>query len=107
VFTAYDNEIALAQLSLRCRNYEVSFTRLERAHVLAQRSTSRHCYVHWLMLVAGLRQYDYREVAGQILRIPASALFSRLWVPLGNTGRARTSAFKPMPIPEDLRHFFP
>lgn len=107
MFTVYDNEIALAQLAMRCRNYKVCFIRLERAHALAQRSTARHCYVHWLMLVTGLRQYDYREVAGQIPRILASALFSGLWVPPGNTGRAHTSAFKPMPIPEDLRNFFP
>lgn len=106
MFAAYDKEIALAQLALRCRNYDVCFIHLERAHALAQRSTTRHCYVHWMMLVAGKRQNDYREVAGQIPRILASALFSRLWVPEGNTGRARISAFKPMPVPDDLRHLF-
>ncbi|MDO8456935.1 MAG: DUF3703 domain-containing protein [Burkholderiaceae bacterium] len=106
MFATYDKEIALAQLALRCGNYEECFVHLERAHVLAQRSTARHCYVHWLMLVAGQRRNDYREVAGQIQRIVASALFSRLWVPMGNTGRARISAFKPMPVPEDLRQFF-
>lgn len=106
MFTVYDNEIELARLALRCCNYEACFTRLERAHALAQRSTARHCHVHWLMLVAGWRRHDYREVAGQIPRILASTLFSRVWVPIGNTGRARISAFKPMPIPVDLRHFF-
>jgi len=106
VFATYDKEIALAQLALRCGNYEVCFIHLERAHVLAQRSTARHCYVHWLMLVAGRRRNDYREVIGQIARILTSALFSRLWVPTGNTGRARMSAFKPMPVPDDLRQFF-
>lgn len=106
MFAAYEKEMALARLALQCRNYDVCFTHLERAHALAQRSTARHCYVHGLMLVAGLRQRDYREVAGQIPRILASALFSRLWVPVGNTGRARISAFKPMPVPQDLRHFF-
>lgn len=106
MFAAYEKEITLAKLALRCRNYDECFIHLERAHVLAQRSTARHCYVHWLMLLAGWRRHDYREVAGQIPRILASALFSRLWVPTGNTGRARISAFKPMPVPVDFRHFF-
>lgn len=106
MFTAYDKEISLAKLALRCRNYDACFMVLERAHVLAQRSTFRHAYVHWLMLVAGMQRGDYREVVGQIPRIVASVLFSRLWVPQGNTGRARVSAFTPMPVPEDLRHLF-
>jgi hypothetical protein len=33
----------------------------------------------------------------------AAALFSRLWVPVGNTGGANVSAFRPMPVPEDLQ----
>lgn len=104
MFTAYDKEVSLARLALRCRNFDVCFAHLERAHVLAQRSTWKHSYVHWLMLVAGRRRRDYREVVGQIPRFLASVLFSRLWVPQGNTGRARISAFKSMPVPEDLRH---
>jgi Protein of unknown function (DUF3703) len=91
---------------MQCRNYDLCFVHLERAHVLAQRMTGRHTYVHWLMLVAGVRRRDYREVLGQVVRMLASVLFSRLWVPRGNTGRARLSALKPMPVPEDLRHLF-
>jgi Protein of unknown function (DUF3703) len=106
VLKAYEEEVSLASLALRCRNYDVCFVHLERAHVLAQRMTGRHAYVHWLMLVAGLRSRDYREVAGQVPRMLASVLFSRLWVPRGNTGRARLGALKPMPVPEDLRHLF-
>jgi Protein of unknown function (DUF3703) len=40
-------------------------------------------------------------------RIVASVIFSRLWVPRGNCGRARVSALEPMPVPEDLRHLVP
>lgn len=101
---AYREEVSLARLALHCRNYESCFIHLERAHVLAQRMTVRHTFVHWLMLVAGLRRRDCREVLGQVPRMLASILFSRLWVPRGNTGRARVSAVKPMPVPEDLRH---
>jgi len=106
VLKAYGEEVSLARLALQCRNYEACFEHLERAHVLAQRMTVRHTHVHWLMLVAGWRRRDYREVAGQVPRLLASVLFSRLWVPHGNTGRARLSALKPMPVPEDLRHLF-
>ena len=105
MFTAYEREIALAKLAMQCRNYQMAFSWLERAHVLAQRSTARHTHVHWLMLMVGWRQSDYREVVGQLLRIFAAAIFSRLWVPLGNTGRARISAFRPMPVTPDLRRW--
>jgi hypothetical protein len=105
MFTAYDNEISLAHLALRCRNYDECFYILERAHVLAQRSTRRHCHVHYLMLVAGWRRRDFHEVVSQFPRILASILFSRVWVPRGNTGRARVNPLWPMTIPKDLRRW--
>jgi len=33
----------------------------------------------------------------------AAVLSSRVWVPLGNTGRARVNALTPMGVPPDLR----
>jgi len=101
---AYEQEVAQADQALQARDFETAFIHLERAHVLGQRMTGRHTYIHWRMLVAGLRRRDLREVIGQVPRIVASILFSRLWVPRGNSGRARVSAFKPMPVPDDLRH---
>jgi hypothetical protein len=82
---------------------EVAFHHLERAHILSQRHTSEHVHVHWFMLRLGASVGAWREVIGQSMRIVAAALFSRLWVPLGNTGRANVSAMKPMPVPADLR----
>lgn len=104
---AYEKEISLARLALMSRDFDTCFAHLERAHVLSQRMTIRHTHVHGLMLVAGMRRRDFREVVGQVPRMLASILFSRLWVPRGNTGRARVSALKPMPVPEDLRHLVP
>lgn len=104
---AYEQEMQGADLALQRRDFETAFRHLERAHVLAQRQTGRHAFVHGRMLVAGLRRGDLREVVGQVPRIAASILFSRLWVPRGNTGRARVGAFKPMPVPADLRHLVP
>lgn len=76
---------------------------LERAHILGQRLPLRHARSHWLMLRAGWMLGDWREVLGQLPRILAALLFSRLWVPLGNSGRARVSAFKPMPLSAELQ----
>jgi hypothetical protein len=45
-------------------------------------------------------------VFGQLSRIFAASIFSRIWVPVGNTGRANVSAMKPMPMPDDLRILF-
>jgi hypothetical protein len=104
---AYEKEVSLARLALMSRDFDTCFAHLERAHVLSQRMTIRHTHVHGLMLVAGMRRRDCREVMGQVPRMLASVLFSRLWVPRGNTGRARVSALKPMPVPEDLRHLVP
>ncbi len=104
---AYEREVECADEALEQADFETAFRHLERAHVLAQRMTGRHIAIHWRMLVAGLRRGDWREVAGQVPRIVASILFSRLWVPRGNSGRARVSAFKPMPVPGDLRHLVP
>ncbi|MBT9595046.1 MAG: DUF3703 domain-containing protein [Vitreoscilla sp.] len=101
---AYEKEVELADQAMQRDDFETAFRHLERAHVLAQRMTGRHTFIHWRMLVAGLRRGDMREVVGQVPRIVASILFSRLWVPRGNSGRARVSAFKPMPVPADLRH---
>ena len=101
---AYEHEVLMARKALRRSDFETCFFHLERAHVLAQRFTGRHTTIHWLMLVAGMRRRDLREVLGQVPRMVASLLFSRLWVPRGNSGRARVSAFKPMPVPDDLRH---
>ena len=58
---------------------------------------------HWLMLRAGWQLRDFREVPSQVPRIIAALLFSKIWVPLGNSGRARVSAFAPMPISPELQ----
>ena len=69
---------------------EAAWRWLERAHILTQKRPLLHARSHW------------REVAGQLPRILAAVLFSRVWVPLGNTGRARVSAFAPLPVSDEL-----
>ena len=104
---AYRQEVERADQALWRDDFETAFRHLERAHVLAQRMTGRHTFIHWRMLMVGLRRGDAREVVGQLPRIVASILFSRLWVPRGNSGRSRVSAFESMPVPADLRHLVP
>lgn len=103
VRTAYDAESNAASAATARGDAEAAFRHLERAHILGQRHAWQHVRVHWLMLQLGISGHDWREVLGQLSRIVAAAVFSRIWVPTGNTGRANVSALQPMPIPDDLR----
>lgn len=100
---AYEAELDAASSAAGRGESEAAFRHLERAHILSQRHTGQHVRVHWLMLKLGASGRDRREVLGQLSRIVAAAVFSRIWVPIGNTGRADVSAMKPMPVPDDLR----
>jgi hypothetical protein len=80
-----------------------AFAHLERAHILSQHFTLAHAGVHMRMLRLGWQQRDARQVLGQVTRILAALLFSRFWVPSGNTGGANVSALRPMPLPADLK----
>lgn len=100
---AIDEAFDQALHELAARRSVEALVWLERAHILTQRRPWLHARAHWLMLQAGWQQGDMREVLGQMPRILAALLFSRIWVPIGNTGRARVSAFQPMPMSEELR----
>ena len=100
---AFESEINLAIVEYSNKNFTESFSHFERAHILGQSFVIPHTRAHWWMLKIGLRTNNIPEVFGQIARIVASILFSRIWVPIGNTGGANVSAIKPMPIPEDLK----
>ena len=98
-----DAELAAAQAAELDGDPAAGFRRLERAHVLGQRSTVQHVRVHVRMLIWGARQRDLREVIGQLLRVVGAAVGTWLgFVPTGNTGGANVSAFKSMEIPADL-----
>jgi hypothetical protein len=100
---AFDAEWDQARAALRAHDLDAAFGHLERAHILGQRSTARHVRTHVAMLRIGWRRRDAREVAGQLPRILAAALFSWLWVPVGNSGGANVGALRPMAVPADLR----
>lgn len=98
----YRAELASAQEAVAQSDFPQAFAHLERAHVLSQRFALAHAATHLRMLRLGWRTRDGREVRGQLARALAALLFSRIWAPTGNTGRANVSAFASMPIPEDL-----
>ena len=104
---AYDRELSAARAATTAGEVDVAFHHLERAHILSQCHTLQHVHVHWLMLRLGAATGAWREVAGQATRVVAAAVFSRVWVPIGNTGRAGVSAIRRMPIPADLRGVLP
>lgn len=87
--------------------WRAAWRHLERAHILAQPDFWLHLLSHIDMLTFALSRRDGREVVGQLLRIalvPIGSLTGR--PPVGNSGRARISAFIPMPLPDDLQPFF-
>ena len=86
--------------------WAAAWSHLERAHILAQPDFWLHLVSHVDMLRFALARRDGREVVGQLLRIalvPLGSLTGRL--PTGNIGRARVSAFAPMPVPDDLQSY--
>ena len=100
---AFEREWSLAGAARDAGDLATAFHHLERAHILGQRSTRLHVRSHIGMLGIAWRRRDAREITGQLTRILTAALFSRLWVPVGNTGGANVSATRPMPVPSDLQ----
>jgi hypothetical protein len=103
ILEAFNREWQLSIAARAAGDLERAFGHLERAHILGQRSTRLHVRSHVGMLGIAWQRSDVREIAGQLTRIVAAALFSRLWVPVGNTGGANVSATRPMPVPPDLQ----
>ena len=80
-----------------------SFAHMERAHILSQYATRDHVWVHIAMLRWAVEQRDIREFGGQIVRIVGAATKTAIGlIPVGNTGGADVSPFRPMPLPDDL-----
>ncbi len=108
---AFNTEMDIARKMYLQKNYSKCYSHLERAHILGQRNYIPHVLNHFWMCKVGLKQGDTREVIGQVVRMVMS-VFSLLdtsffhTVPVGNTGRARVSPIKPMPIPDDLAVYF-
>jgi Protein of unknown function (DUF3703) len=100
---AYEAEMTTAAGLYDTGDLQLAFAHLERAHILGQAFSIAHARTHWWMLRVGLRNRDIVEILGQIPRILGALLFSRIWVPIGNTGGTRVPPFKAMPVPHKLQ----
>jgi hypothetical protein len=100
---AFEREWQFSRAARSAGELDTAVRHLERAHILGQRSTRLHVRSHVAMLSIAWQRRDLRGITGQLTRIVAAALFSRLWVPVGNTGGANVSATRPLPVPPDLQ----
>lgn len=92
-------EINKSNLAYQAGQYVDAFSHLENAHVLGQSCTYWHVKVHCMMLLWGIKQFDSKEVVGQLIRVlGAGALTAIKGVPIGNTGGSNVSPVKVMPI---------
>lgn len=99
----FNLEIEKARSLITKKDYEASFAHLERAHVLGQRYVFPHTISHWYMLKVGIAERNFKEVLGQLIRLPLGILGSFVGiVPTGNTGGSNVSAFLKMEIPQEL-----
>ncbi|WP_317047393.1 DUF3703 domain-containing protein [Dokdonia sp. Dokd-P16] len=77
---------------------------MERSHVIGQSYPFEHSYSHWLMLNFGFKQKDFKEVAGQLIRLLVGGWKSFInHVPKGNTGGSNVPPLKKMEVPADLK----
>lgn len=102
ILVSYRQEMQLAFDARNNGDLNLAFHHYERAHILSQKYTVPHLKSHLGMLRIGFLRKDTREIVGQCVRMVAALIFSKIWVPIGNTGGANVSALRSMPIPEDL-----
>lgn len=97
------DEMAAYRSAVEVGDEHLAWHHLERVHIVSQPFLGPHLASHGVMLQFAIKQRDWGEVLGQIVRIilaPIGAMTGRL--PVGNIGRSNVSAFAPMPIPADL-----
>jgi hypothetical protein len=100
---AWAAEIDRARSARNGGDIAAEWRHLERAHILSQPMPVPHLRTHAVMFGAAWRGREVRELAGQTVRlllaVPGSVSGR---YPVGNTGGADVSAFRVMPIPDDL-----
>lgn len=103
----FDQELTEYTWYLEAENLRAAWNHLERAHIIGQAYPYYHSYVHWKMLLFGIRIKDIKEVIGQIPRLLVGGVKSFVGkIPVGNTGRANIPPLKPLPISEELLSIF-
>jgi hypothetical protein len=101
---AWTTEMEAARAARADGDAPREWSHFERAHILSQPMAGPHVRTHAAMFGSAVRRRDGREIVGQVFRIVVAgpgSLTGRY--PVGNTGGANVSAFRPMEIPTDLR----
>jgi len=104
--SAWTTEVSAARNARRQRQPSDEWAHLERAHILSQPLSGLHVRTHAAMFGSACRRRDVHEMLGQVFRLIVAAPGSITGrYPVGNTGGADVSAFKAMPIPDDLQAY--
>jgi len=99
-YTCYLREARAHEIAGRI---DAAWACLEAAHIIGQRATRLHVGSHVAMLGLAWRTGNLREMRGQAGRSVAAALFTWLWAPPGNSGRASVWVLATAPVPRDLQ----
>lgn len=103
----FDQELKEYKRHLHPGSLQTAWSRLERAHIIGQAYPYHHSYVHWKMLLFGIRIKDTKEVIGQIPRLLIDGVKSFVGkIPVGNTGGANIPPLKRLPISDELLAIF-
>ena len=103
----FEQELKNCKRHLHAGSFQMAWNHLERAHIIGQAYPFHHSYVHWKMLLFGIRIKDTKEVIGQIPRLLIGGVKSFVGkIPVGNTGGANIPPLKPLPISEELLLIF-
>ena len=100
----FDQELKEYKRHLHAGSLQTAWNHLERAHIIGQAYPYHHSYVHWKMLLFGIRIKSPKEVIGQIPRLLVGGVKSFVGkIPVGNTGGANVPPLKSMEIPQDIQ----
>lgn len=103
LYPYYKEELEKGNQLLNEGKFQQSWRHYERAHILGQPYPFAHSFVHWKMLLFGIKTKNTKEIIGQIPRLLIGGVKSFVGnIPLGNTGGANVPPLQPMEIPEDL-----
>lgn len=95
--------IVRAKVELGNDDHDFAWRLLEEAHIFAQPYPGLHLCVHGEMLLLAIKEKNFFEFFGQILRsflaVPAS-VFRKY--PTGNIGRSSVSMFLPMKLSKKI-----
>ncbi len=103
----FEEELEKFRVSLSVGELTVAWNNLERAHIIGQRYPFAHSYVHWKMLLFGVRIKSLKEILGQIPRLVFGGVKSFVGtVPVGNPGGSNVPPLKPFPIEKEIQDIF-